>query len=78
MFIIQNTSDRYLNYNQVLKSEFSERVQKYPSMPVSPVPTVMEAKETGVVLIVITRLSVLNIVNRLKLSPNKLKRVSIF
>lgn len=28
MFIIQNTSDRYLNYNQVLKSEFSERVQK--------------------------------------------------
>lgn len=28
MFIIQNTSDRYLNYNQVLKTEFSERVQK--------------------------------------------------
>lgn len=28
MFNIQNTSDRYLNYNQVLKTEFSERVQK--------------------------------------------------
>lgn len=28
MFIIQHTSDRYLNYNQVLKTEFSERVQK--------------------------------------------------
>ncbi|MCE5332887.1 MAG: TIGR01212 family radical SAM protein [Bacteroidales bacterium] len=28
MFNIQNVSDRYLNYNQVLKSEFTERVQK--------------------------------------------------
>lgn len=28
MFIIESSTDRYLNYNQVLKSEFSERVQK--------------------------------------------------
>ena len=29
MFIIdQNKENRYLNYNQVLKNEFSERVQK--------------------------------------------------
>jgi len=28
MYVIQETSSRYLNYNQVLKSEFTERVQK--------------------------------------------------
>ena len=28
MFVIPETSQRYLNYNQVLKSEFTERVQK--------------------------------------------------
>jgi radical SAM protein (TIGR01212 family) len=28
MFIIESSTNRYLNYNQVLKSEFSERVQK--------------------------------------------------
>lgn len=28
MYVFQDTSSRYLNYNQVLKSEFSERVQK--------------------------------------------------
>jgi len=28
MYILPNTSERYLNYNQVLKSEFAERVQK--------------------------------------------------
>ncbi len=28
MYVIQETSSRYLNYNQVLKSEFTERIQK--------------------------------------------------
>ena len=28
MFIIENTTNRYLNYNQVLKSHFGERIQK--------------------------------------------------
>ncbi len=28
MFILESTSGRYLNYNQILKSEFTERIQK--------------------------------------------------